>query len=85
VPHVDRRVLDRRARGGVHDHDLQVERCPVLAFGDVAPDLVEVEVVGTFGHPGVSTHAAVVDPVVPDAPPVALVVVLVPDDATGRT
>src|SRR5438067_2308346 len=56
VPHVDRGVLDRRAPRRVHDRELQVEGRALLALGDVAPDLVEVEVVRPLGHLG-SEHA----------------------------
>ena len=50
VPDLDRRARDRRAGVGVDDREVEAERCPRLALGDVAADGLAVDVVRAFGH-----------------------------------
>ena len=52
VPDVHGGALDRLAGAGVHDVHAKVEGESGQAFGDVAPNEIEVEVVGALGQLG---------------------------------
>ena len=49
MPNVNRRAFDRSASCRVGHREVQRERRSRLAFGDIGPDVVQVDVIGPFG------------------------------------